>query len=196
MQTKIIDNVIPKNIQDEIEKAVLDIRFPWHFISSSDISSLAYQGYLKEKQDLYQDTNIIDPPQFFQSLLSDKGEPTFFFGWFTPILDAIKFDGMRILRMKINMTFPYAGSSNLSYGIPHVDLPDEVGYTTGIYYLTDADGDTIIFNEKHGHQGRLSIQTKVNPTKGKLVLFEGSTLHAPMPTFSNKVRIVLNINFK
>jgi hypothetical protein len=70
MQTKIIDNVIPKNIQDEIEKAVLDIRFPWHFISSSDISSLAYQGYLKEKQDLYQDTNIIDPPQFFQSLLA------------------------------------------------------------------------------------------------------------------------------
>jgi hypothetical protein len=157
---------------------------------------LAHQDYLKEKQNIYQDINIIDPPQFFQSLLSDKGEPTFFFGWFTPILDAIKFDGMRILRMKINMTFPYTGSSNLSYGIPHVDLPDEVGYTTGIYYLTDADGDTIIFNEKHGHQVRLSIQTKVNPKKGKLVLFEGNTLHAPMPTFSNKVRIVLNINFK
>ena len=196
METKIIDNVIPKNIQDEIEKAVLDIRFPWHFILSSDISNLAYQDYLKEKQDLYQDSNIIDPPQFFQSLLSGNGEPTFFFGWFTPILDAIKFEGMRILRMKINMTFPYAGSNNLSYGIPHVDLPDEAGYTTGIYYLTDADGDTIIFNEKHGHKGKLSIQSKINPKKGRLVLFEGNTLHAPMPTFSNKVRVVLNINFK
>jgi hypothetical protein len=196
MQTKIIENVIPLNIQNDIEKAILDVRFPWHFIPSSDISNLVYEDYLKAKQDLYQDCHIVDPPQFFQNILTDHGEPSFFFGWFAPILDQIKFEGMRILRMKINMTFPYAGTTALSYGIPHVDLPDEPAYTTGIYYVTDADGDTLLFNEKHGHQGRLSIQSRINPKKGKLVLFEGNTLHAPTPTFSNKVRIVLNINFK
>lgn len=195
IKTRILDNVITSKLQNELERNVLDYRFPWHYGPSSDIGSGVSESYLKEKQLQFADENIIDPPQFYHHLINGS-QPNPFFQWFTPVLDAIKFKGMSILRMKLNITFPYAGSTELSYGIPHVDLPEESGYTTGVYYVTGGDGDTILFNEKYGHQGKLTIQRRVQPRKGRLVLFEGNTLHAPMPPVSNKPRIVLNINIR
>ena len=196
MEIKVIDDVIPLTIQNEIEKGVLDIRFPWHFIPSSDIGHLVHKNYLKDKQDLWKNKNIIDPPQFFHNLLSDQIEPTFFFKWFTPILDAIKFDGMSILRMKMNFNYPLIGMADLTHGIPHVDLPQEKNYITAIYYVADADGDTLLFNERNGYEGPLTIQKRITPRKGKIVLFQGDTLHAACPPISNRPRIVVNINIR
>jgi hypothetical protein len=196
MTIKIIDDVIPLSIQNDIENVVSDARFPWHFIPSSDLSNLANENYVTEKREFYQNMNIIDPPQFFQNILNDQAQPTFFFQWFTPLLDSIKFEGMKILRMKMNFNYPYLNSNSDSHGIPHVDLPLEENYTTCVYYVTDADGDTILFNEKNGYKGILSVQTRVSPKKGRIVLFDGNTLHAACPPQSDNKRIVLNINLK
>ena len=103
---------------------------------------------------------------------------------------------MRILRMKMNFNFPFIGSTEKNYGIPHVDLPEEEAYTTCIYYVTDGDGDTILFNEKKGHIGKLTIQKRVSPKKGRIILFDGNTLHAASPPISNRPRIVININIR
>ena len=54
----------------------------------------------------------------------------------------------------------------------------------------------LLFNEKNGHQGKLSIQGRVQPKKGRIVLFDGNTLHAACPPLSNKPRVVVNINIR
>lgn len=101
---------------------------------------------------------------------------------------------MSILRMKMNFNYPLVGTKEFTHGIPHVDLPTEKDYTTAIYYVTDADGDTILFNKKNGYEGPLKIKERITPKKGRIVLFEGNTLHAACPPISNKPRIVVNIN--
>lgn len=195
IKTRVLDNVITHRLQDELEKQLLDYRFPWYYSPSSDLGYDITSSYLKEKQALYDDINIIDPPQFYHDLFNGN-QPNIYFKWFTPILDAIKFKGMTILRMKLNITSPYIGATELSYGIPHADLPQEQGYTTGVYYVTDADGDTLLFNEKVGHAGKLTLQKRVQPKKGRLLLFDGCTLHAPTPPVSNRTRVVLNLNIR
>ena len=193
MTFKIIDNLIPQLLQDNLKKNILDPNFPWCHILSSDLGADASDDYVDKKKIEFHNDKIIDPGQFYHNVLIDQ-KPGIFFQWFTPILDAIKYDGMRILRMKMNFNYPLWGLDENSHGIPHVDLPLEKKYTTAIYYVTDADGDTILFNEQNGYQGPLTIQTRVSPRKGRIVLFDGRTLHAACPPNSNKPRIVLNIN--
>jgi len=144
---KIIDDVIPLSIQNELEKNILDPRFPWGHMLSSDLANDASDDYVVLKRKEFKENNIIDPGQFYHNILNEQ-QPGQFFSWFTPILDAIKHQDMRILRMKMNFNYPWAGISDSTHGIPHVDLPNEKGYTTAIYYVTNADGDTILFNEK------------------------------------------------
>jgi len=192
---KIIDDVIPHHIQDELEKNILDSRFPWGYMFSSDLGNETSDDYVTSKRKEFQNNAIIDPGQFYHNILIDQ-QPGQFFDWFTPILDGIKFENMRILRMKMNFNYSWIGLKESTHGIPHVDLPTEKGYTTAIYYVTDADGDTIFFNEKNGHQGPLTIKERVSPKKGRIVLFDGDTLHAASPPISNRPRIVVNINIR
>jgi 2OG-Fe(II) oxygenase superfamily len=192
---KIIDDVIPPSIQNELERNILDPRFPWGHMLSSDLANSASDDYVVLKRKEFKENNIIDPGQFYHNILNEQ-QPGQFFSWFTPILDAIKHQDMRILRMKMNFNYPWAGISDSTHGIPHVDLPNEKGYTTAIYYVTNADGDTILFNEKNGHQGPLTIKERISPKKGRIVLFDGATLHAGCPPISNSPRIVVNINIR
>jgi hypothetical protein len=192
---KIIDNIIPIDIQNNLEKKILLPNFPWGRMTSSDLAEEASLDYLSFKRKEFADENIIDPPQCYHNILIDQ-QPGPFFEWFTPILDAIKLENMCILRMKMNFNFPFIGSTEKSYGIPHVDLPNEETYTTGIYYLTDADGDTILFNQRKGYIGKLTEQKRVTPKKGRIVLFNGNILHAACPPASNLPRIVVNINIR
>ncbi|QDC41572.1 hypothetical protein FIT92_05915 [Candidatus Methylopumilus universalis] len=192
---KIIDDVIPLSIQNELERNILNPIFPWGHMFSSDLANEASDDYVILKRKEFQNSEIIDPGQFYHNILIDQ-QPGQFFTWFTPILEAIKFEDMRILRMKMNFNYPYFGNKDSTHGIPHVDLPNEKDYTTAIYYVTEGDGDTLLFNEKNGHQGPLTIKQRVSPKKGRIILFEGDTLHAACPPISNRPRIVVNINIR
>ena len=192
---KIIDDVIPLSIQNELENNILDPRFPWGHMFSSDLANEASDDYVLLKRKEFERNEIIDPGQFYHNILNDQ-QPGQFFNWFTPILDAIKYEDMRILRMKMNFNYPWAGINDSTHGIPHVDLPAEKDYTTAIYYVTNTDGDTILFNEKNGHQGPLTVKERISPKKGRIVLFDGDTLHAGCPPISNSPRIVVNINIR
>lgn len=64
---------------------------------------------------------------------------------------------------------------------------------TAIYYVNDSTGDTIIFDQKFGHPGPLTVRTRVPPRKGRLVVFDGALLHAGNTPRTNGPRV--NINF-
>ena len=91
---------------------------------------------------------------------------------------------------------------NDKFEIPHVDLLDgdelpKLKLITGLYYINDSDGDTILYNEKYSKdlQHPLSICKIITPKKGRMVFFSGDRMHsAGYPSLSKK-RLVANFNF-
>ena len=83
--------------------------------------------------------------------------------------------------------------------MPHVDIEDGGGLT-GIYYINDSDGDTVIFNEKDNtpirNNEEISVRKVIKNKRGRLVLFDQSLLHAGCPPIKSNQRLVINFNIK
>jgi hypothetical protein len=98
-------------------------------------------------------------------------------------------------RINLNFSTPLPDTKD-KYGVPH---PDSIyqGSMIGIYYITDSDGDTILFNEffeGNFDTNKKTIYRTIAPKKGRLVLFDGHRYHAnSWPT--KKERVILNMNF-
>ena len=88
---------------------------------------------------------------------------------------------------------------------PHTDIP--VDHFVMLYYVCDSDGDTIIYNEKCNNLDDyddninvvknkiFSIQKKVTPKQGRVVLFNGKLYHtAEQP--NNNIRCVVNYDLR
>ena len=87
-----------------------------------------------------------------------------------------------IIAARLFITVPH--KTTLDYYAPHTDRPEE--HLGLIYYVNDSDGDTIFFENNKELQ-------RVTPKKGRIVLFDGNTLHAGgFPT--NNPRCIVNYN--
>ena len=88
---------------------------------------------------------------------------------------------------------------------PHVDFKYDYPHIACIIYMNDSDGDTIIFNETSENYSTekldktsiddLTIKKRVQPKKGRVLLFDGSLIHTGCSPYNNKNRILLNSNF-
>jgi len=65
------------------------------------------------------------------------------------------------------LTMPY--ETTLEYAKPHTDLV--VPHWVVLYYVNDADGDTVFFDNNN------NIVERVTPKKGRVVFFNGKILH-------------------
>ena len=87
-----------------------------------------------------------------------------------------------IIAARLFITVPH--KTSLDHYAPHTDRPEE--HLGLIYYVNDSDGDTIFFED--GKESK-----RVTPKKGRVVLFDGSTLHAGGFTTDNP-RCIVNYN--
>jgi hypothetical protein len=98
-------------------------------------------------------------------------------------------------RMKANVTFP-VGATPGSFKPPHVDTMRQ-NTITAIYYVNDADGDTIFFSDYETEKMSgftFTEKHRVKPKKGSLVYFNADVFHSSeFPTHGQ--RCVLNFNF-
>jgi hypothetical protein len=87
---------------------------------------------------------------------------------------------------------------------PHVDWDNS--HMTALYYVNDADGDTIFYKEKRDpnleissykwSEGRkFNIDRTVTPKADRMVIFDGSIYHSSTSPSQSDYRIVLNFNF-
>ena len=72
-----------------------------------------------------------------------------------------------VLFGRIFIIMPY--DTQLEHYSPHIDLPFD--HLVVLYYVNDADGDTVFFNEKN------EIIKSVSPKRGRVVAFDGSIYH-------------------
>ena len=83
-------------------------------------------------------------------------------------------------------------SDKISVDTPHIDTEDD--HFVMLYYVCDSDGDTIIYNEQIKSE-TYTLQQRVTPKQGRVVLFDGSYYHTAEQPLNN-IRCVVNYNLR
>ena len=111
-----------------------------------------------------------------------------------------------IARIKANLLLQYEGAKLQP---PHTDSVS-INLQTGeeiysnnrktlLYYVNNSDGDTVFYNERYTGEnekiGKLTVQKRVKPVKGRAVIFDSNQLHSSSIPTDKRYRIVLNCVF-
>lgn len=191
-----IENIIPIDYQNHIEKLMLGSNFPWYYNPS----------LVSPDQEFLQRA---DNHQGFNHFFLEQGKPSAYFESLYPLALSITSHpcivSNNLVRMRANLTLNSAGSS-LQHHLPHIDMWSP--HWVAIYYVNDSDGDTVIFNETNDDydsgpsdvnkilSGNFTIKRRVTPKKGKVLIFEGKYYHTSSWPTVNKCRSVININLE
>ena len=82
--------------------------------------------------------------------------------------------------------------NKISVDTPHIDIKED--HFVMLYYVCDSDGDTIIYNEQIESE-TYTVQRRVTPKQGRVVLFDGSYYHTAEQPLNN-IRCVVNYNLR
>jgi hypothetical protein len=183
---KVIDNFLPEQYQNSIEKLLLEANFPW-YLNKNTVS----EDYVAP----YGVINTTEGMQFTHTFFREGHIYSEHYGQISllnyHLMLKENIDTTNVLRVKANLNVAFADYPDEHHYPIHIDFPKDFLNTTCIYYVNDSDGDTIFFKE----DGVTEIK-RVTPKKGRLVYFDSNTPHAGCPPKNYKVRSVINFNFK
>lgn len=188
MEIKEIEDFLPPSLQDHIESILLDSNFDWHYITDVTTESIL----AKYKQPGFQNT------PFLNGVPYNKNYD--FFSFMSPlILDQCDNKNLSLSRIRIGLNVPSVNNTNVEYNSPHVDfnkftMPEFTDNVVALYYVNNSEGDTFIFNEKE-ECNLYTIQKRISPKKGKLVLFDGNYYHSSSPAKNSNIRLVISFNY-
>lgn len=179
---KVIDDVISKKYQDEIEKLFLGSELPWHFnptLTSTGIGKAIGFGHP------FTIPNHKSP--FYDYVLPLSYE----------IAKKANVEMNDVLFARAFLQVPSTVSE--SYDIFHVDLM--TNHMVFLYYVNDSDGDTVICDKIYEAGNinvlistqNINIIKTVTPKKGRALIFNGKMYHAAGIPKKN-IRCTLNFD--
>tara|TARA_B100001996_G_scaffold375213_1_gene354859 strand:- start:657 stop:1244 length:588 start_codon:yes stop_codon:yes gene_type:complete len=187
----VFDDIIDLDYQNKIKHILTDdgqykgFYFPWYFtpdvtgVRSSDSQrrSAFFHGFVIEKKG---SAGIIDSA--FHEL---------FIPLILNVCDKLNRKQMDILQGRSFFQLPlnYKGERR---DTPHIDTLDD--HFVMLYYVCDSDGDTLIYNEK-SKSDIYTLQKRVTPKQGRVVLFDGSYYHTGEQPINN-MRCAVNYNLR
>ena len=193
MKNKILvfDDILDLEYQEKIKNILLGDEtfegyyFPWYFTQDvtkqkdkdSQKRSAFFHGYVRDNDDTI---GTID--SVFHYLIVSLLESA---------CNKIDKQSVNVIQGRSFLQLPinYKGEREDS---PHIDTSDD--HFVMLYYVCDSDGDTIIFNEKEKSE-KYTIQKRVTPKQGRVVLFDGAFYHTAEQPMDN-VRCVINYDLK
>jgi hypothetical protein len=162
---KIIDNAISKKDQDFLVNTIINNKyFSWFF--RKDVT----RENGKQNRHCFTHNFVVNGIKNSEGL--DVIQPLF-----------KKYIKNKILNFKSILQLPL-NIYTKTYDTPHRDI--KTPHNVYLYYVLDSDGETVLFKNK-------KIFKKIKPVKGRLVIFEGKTLHTAYQPKKN-IRCILNIN--
>ncbi len=192
---KILDNVVPLSLQEDIKNTVIDPNFYWYyypFTTGGDVVRNGKLSYLN-------DSNTVDRGQLTHLTYQHGNEYSKFTLLALPILHVccaqagIQYNSL--IRIKFNLLTQTSGFTENNYNVPHFDYPEDDGKVL-LYYINDSDGDTWVFNEFASEtEVKLTVNQRVSPKQGRAVFFEGNRYHASSNPINSQHRAVINFNF-
>lgn len=191
---QIFDKVIPHAYADQIEKDLLRRAFPWHYVS--DVTTHDYgsnSGFVHIAYDLG------SPPSEWYPFI----KPIVY-----SIAEAAKHNILELLRIRVGLLTPSA-ESDYQFNTPHVDFT--MPHYTACYYVSDSDGDTVLFDQKLNDTGiieftdsnfkqyventKFTIAERSRPKKGKVCVFDGLRFHSSTKPKQHERRMVITVNY-
>lgn len=201
---KVFENIIPKQMQDEIDGAINNDMFPWYFMDSIRTQREYPQQYLKDipKWDMHK---VVDSFGLIHLVYSKSGINSPIFDACRKILSSVEkaenFEVHDILRIRIRRTMRTPDTDETTYNTPHVDLIHDKSFWTFVYYIEESDGQTIFFDQTYERGSNASLKESpkiiqtVPHTKGNGVLFDGFRYHAGNSPLKYVKRTVINFDF-
>ena len=187
-----IENILSEADFNQLANKINSFEFDWHYLPGTVPPEVKQVVSESNSFELY------DSEQFIH-LLFDQKPLSPYWSLVQPILESVsqKLNKQikEIGRIKSNLLIQNKSEKNL-LNCPHVDR-DTAGWHSLVYYLDDADGETVLFDKK-GHQGfdNLKILDRAKPIKNTAVLFESDWYHTSTNPVDNSRRIVLNFILK
>lgn len=188
----VIDQAVPTSTQNMLENIALGESINWFRYPGA-----TYTPGVGQKFPVTPDS--VDTQQFshlvFENTQGTEPRGSQFFPLLLPVITAIPYTIKQMIRIKMNLCVPAFLDNPNAYGMPHVDFTEvKEPLLTAIYYVNDSTGDTLIFDQRFGEKGPLTIKTRVEPKKGRLVVFDGKLLHSGNTPRTNTPRINVNFN--
>ena len=183
----VFDNVIDIDYQNIIKEILLGDRqykgydFPWYL--THDVTKPAKADSQKR-------------PAFFHGYVDYPSElSSSFHDLFTELIQnscgKLRLENVRVIQGRSFCQLPI-NSEVVSVDTPHIDTKDD--HFVMLYYVCDSDGDTIIYNEKVKSEN-YTIQQRITPKQGRVVLFDGAYYHTAEQPLNN-IRCVVNYNLE
>lgn len=192
----IFDDFLPTRYANELEAQVLDPAFPWNYnqsIEYNESNNIGFfhviMNYMNHDAQPYIERDVLALFYPLTFILEDK--------------TGVPFNSM--IRMRLGLFTKRMNGTETHR--PHVDYRFE--HTVALYYLTDSDGPTHLYNERRDAEPfenfvegpqvpppeEFTLQTTVEPKKNRLLLFDGLQYHSSSSPQNHNHRIALNINF-
>ena len=183
----VFDNVIDIDYQNIIKEILLGDRqykgydFPWYL--THDVTKPAKADSQKR-------------PAFFHGYVDYPSElSSSFHDLFTELIQnscgKLRLENVRVIQGRSFCQLPI-NSEVVSVDTPHIDTKDD--HFVMLYYVCDSDGDTIIYNETVESEN-YTIQQRITPKQGRVVLFDGAYYHTAEQPLNN-IRCVVNYNLE
>lgn len=176
---KVIDNFLPDFLFNRVCVKVTSPHFPWNVVSN---------GYHNDDHKAFVH-NIDEFPQGEFSELSIV-VASYICDYFN-----MDIEQLRILRYGLL----HREHKHIIHR-PHIDSKEK--HFVGLLYLTDSDGDTILYKERFENESlpfaevnKLSIDRQVSPKANRFVFFDGEIYHSSSTPVEHQLRYAVNFNF-
>jgi hypothetical protein len=188
----VVDDILTKKQQEDLKRILLSSQFPWHFIP--DVTG----GGSRDGRPAFQNRLIYDGKvnvggkalsllqQLIENSLSKLHEEL-----------NVKAN-YEISRIVTILQMPLANLGGSGRDAHHIDLKQK--HLNILYYVFDADGDTVIFENMHHpndikapEPSELKVKKKVTPKQGRVVIFDGYHWHTGTQP-KKGMRCVINNN--
>jgi hypothetical protein len=144
MDILIIDDVVDKKTQDEIEDRALGFEPQWTLARS-----IFYDANMYPEVAQAQRKRMMAFTKLLVNVEDKTLDPTFSF-YNQPLKSAKLNHGIainRVLNARLQLQLPTINLHNRAYGVPHIDAHRDFKFKVGVYYTNDVDGDTVIFKQ-------------------------------------------------
>ena len=172
---KVIDNKVSKTLQNKIEEYFLHDNFPWYYNNNS-LGKHVPKKYKTITKDSFNEFQLTH--KFVDEGRVNSPHTNIIMN----LLSELDMEGTPILRSKANLKFKT--NTRKKHYIFHMDHKDP--HKVMIYYVNDSDGDTFLKIGK-------SIK-RVSPKKGRVLCFDGKTMHAANHPRKTNKRLIINFN--
>ena len=189
----VVDDVLPKAQQEDLKRILLSGQFPWHFIP--DVTG----EYSKDGRPAFHNNLVYDGKlnvggkalELLQQLVNNS---------LSRLYEEYQVKAeYELFRVRTFIQLPLANLVGPMRDTHHVDF-FEKRHLSILYYVFDADGDTVIFenmyhpnNPEMPEVSELKIKESVTPKQGRVVIFDGFHWHTGTQP-SKGMRCVINSN--